>query len=82
MYLLILTLLFDLFGALVQDTKERAWKSEEKNRLLQKNLEEEKQGLSTRCTDLLNDLQKQAAQWKEEKSDIDSKVKVGEGALG
>lgn len=64
-----------------KDTKERAWKSEEKNRLLQKNLEEEKQGLSTRCTDLLNDLQKQAAQWKEEKSDIDSKVKILEDDL-
>ncbi|XP_078252995.1 centlein isoform X2 [Rhinoraja longicauda] len=59
-----------------KDTKERARKSEEKNSLLLKNLEEEKQGLSTRCTDLLNDLQKQAAQWKEEKSDIDSKVKI------
>ncbi|XP_069780374.1 centlein isoform X2 [Narcine bancroftii] len=58
-----------------KDAKERAQKSEEKNSLLLKNLEEEKQGLSTRCSDLLNDLEKQAAQWKEEKSDIDSKVK-------
>ncbi|XP_051875893.1 centlein isoform X2 [Pristis pectinata] len=64
-----------------KDAKEHARKSEEKTSLLLKNLEEEKQGLSTRCSDLLNDLQKQAAQWKEEKSDIDSKVKVLEDDL-
>ncbi|XP_048475961.1 centlein-like [Rhincodon typus] len=64
-----------------KDAKERALKVEEKTSLLLKNLEEEKQGLSTRCSDLLNDLEKQAAQWKEEKSDIDSKVKFLEDEL-
>ncbi|XP_067839566.1 centlein isoform X3 [Heptranchias perlo] len=64
-----------------KDIKERALKGEEKTSLLLRNLEEEKQGLSTRCSDLLNDLKKQAAQWKEEKSDIDSKVKVLEDDL-
>nr|XP_014341246.1 PREDICTED: centlein [Latimeria chalumnae] len=63
----------------LKDVKERAQKKEEQNRLALKNVEEEKQGLSTRCSDLLNDLEKlkkQAAQWKEEKSGIDSKVKA------
>ncbi|XP_041041438.1 centlein [Carcharodon carcharias] len=64
-----------------KDAKECALKVEEKTSLLLKNLEEEKQGLSTRCSDLLNDLEKQAAQWKEEKSDIDSKVKMLEDEL-
>ncbi|XP_078071439.1 centlein [Mustelus asterias] len=64
-----------------KDAKERALKVEEKTSLLLKNLEKEKQGLSTRCSDLLNDLEKQAAQWKEEKSDIDSKVKILEDEL-
>uniref|UniRef100_A0A4W3HK66 Centlein n=1 Tax=Callorhinchus milii TaxID=7868 RepID=A0A4W3HK66_CALMI len=62
-----------------KDSKKRAQKSEEQTCVLLKNLEEEKQGLSTRCSDLLNDLEKlkkQAAQWKEEKSGIDSKVKA------
>eukprot|EP00062_Callorhinchus_milii_P008151 gi/632950547/ref/XP_007890782.1/ PREDICTED: centlein [Callorhinchus milii] len=62
-----------------KDSKKRAQKSEEQTCVLLKNLEEEKQGLSTRCSDLLNDLEKlkkQAAQWKEEKSGIDSKVKL------
>uniref|UniRef100_UPI00398E4C5D centlein isoform X2 n=1 Tax=Pristiophorus japonicus TaxID=55135 RepID=UPI00398E4C5D len=64
-----------------KDAKERALKDEEKTSLLLKNLEEEKQGLSARCSDLVNDLKKQAAQWKEAKSDIDSKVKVLEDDL-
>ncbi|XP_072373615.1 centlein isoform X2 [Scyliorhinus torazame] len=64
-----------------KDAKERALKVEEKTSLLVKNLEKEKQGLSTRCSDLLSDLEKQAAQWKEEKSDIDSKVKILEDEL-
>ncbi|XP_072904775.1 centlein isoform X5 [Hemitrygon akajei] len=64
-----------------KDAKERVQKNEEKSSLLLKNLEEEKQELSIRCSNLLNDLQKQAAQWKEEKSDIDSKVKVLEDDL-
>ncbi|XP_072445159.1 centlein isoform X1 [Chiloscyllium punctatum] len=64
-----------------KDAKERAMKVEEKTSLLLKNMDEEKQGLSVRCSDLLNDLAKQAAQWKEEKSDIDSKVKLLEDEL-
>ncbi|XP_059830879.1 centlein isoform X3 [Hypanus sabinus] len=64
-----------------KDAKERVQKNVEKSSLLLKNLEEEKQELGIRCSNLLNDLQKQAAQWKEEKSDIDSKVKVLEDDL-
>ncbi|XP_069046898.1 centlein [Lepisosteus oculatus] len=62
-----------------KDFKERAKKKEEEQRRVVRNLEEGKEGLNTRCSDLLSDLeklQKQAAQWKQEKSGIDSKVKV------
>uniref|UniRef100_A0A8C8RR65 Centlein n=1 Tax=Pelusios castaneus TaxID=367368 RepID=A0A8C8RR65_9SAUR len=62
----------------LKDTKECAQKKEEQNRLVIKNLEEENEGLNTRCTDLLNDLEKlrkQEAQWRIEKSGIDAKIK-------
>ncbi|MBN3319894.1 CNTLN protein, partial [Atractosteus spatula] len=62
-----------------KDFKERTKKKEEEQRRVVRNLEEGKEGLNTRCSDLLSDLeklQKQAAQWKQEKSGIDSKVKV------
>ncbi|XP_058887608.1 centlein [Acipenser ruthenus] len=63
----------------LKDVKERTKKKEDERRLVVRNLEEEKKGLNTRCSDLLSDLeklQKQAAHWKEEKSGIESKVKV------
>ncbi|XP_037757955.1 centlein isoform X5 [Chelonia mydas] len=62
----------------LKDTKECAQKKEEQNRLVIKNLEEENEGLNTRCTDLLNDLEKlrkQEAQWRIEKSGVDAKIK-------
>ncbi|XP_005295196.2 centlein isoform X1 [Chrysemys picta bellii] len=62
----------------LKDTKECAQKKEEQNRLVIKNLEEENEGLNTRCADLLNDLEKlrkQEAQWRIEKSGIDAKIK-------
>ncbi|XP_039766685.1 centlein [Ornithorhynchus anatinus] len=68
----------------LKDTKECAQKKEERNRLVIKNLEEENEGLNTRCTDLLNDLEKlrkQEAQWRLEKSGIDDKVKSLEANL-
>ncbi|XP_043917228.1 centlein [Protopterus annectens] len=63
----------------LKDAKDRAWKREEQSKLVIKKLEEEKEGLSTRCSDLLSNLEKlkkQEAQWKGEKSGIDSKVKT------
>ncbi|XP_041119849.1 centlein isoform X2 [Polyodon spathula] len=63
----------------LKDVKERTKKKEDERRLVVRNLEEEKKGLNTRCSDLLSDLeklQKQAAHWEEEKSGIESKVKV------
>ncbi|MGH0167923.1 UNVERIFIED_CONTAM: hypothetical protein FKN15_054979 [Acipenser sinensis] len=63
----------------LKDVKARTKKKEDERRLVVRNLEEEKKGLNTRCSDLLSDLeklQKQAAHWKEEKSGIESKVKV------
>ncbi|XP_038625450.1 centlein [Tachyglossus aculeatus] len=68
----------------LKDTKECARKKEERSRLVIKNLEEENEGLNTRCTDLLNDLEKlrkQEAQWRLEKSGIDDKVKSLEANL-
>ncbi|XP_067409229.1 centlein [Emydura macquarii macquarii] len=62
----------------LKDTKECAQKKEEQNRLVIKNLEEENEGLNTRCADLLNDLEKlrkQEAEWRIEKSGIDAKIK-------
>ncbi|XP_043371115.1 centlein isoform X5 [Dermochelys coriacea] len=62
----------------LKDTKECAQKKEEQNRLVIKNLEEENEGLNTRCADLLNDLEKlrkQEAQWRIEKSGVDAKIK-------
>lgn len=66
-------------GTVLQDTEECAWKKEEQNRLVIKNLEVENQGLNTCCADLLNDLEKlrkQEAQWKTEKSGNDARIKV------
>ncbi|XP_036094427.1 centlein isoform X3 [Rousettus aegyptiacus] len=63
----------------VKVTKECVHNKEEQNRLVIKNLEEENEKLSTRCADLLNDLEKlrkQEAQWRKEKYSIDAKVKV------
>ncbi|NXP53667.1 CNTLN protein, partial [Heliornis fulica] len=62
----------------LKDTEECAWKKEEQNRLVIKNLEEENKGLNTCYTDLLNDLEKlrkQEAQWKTEKSGNDARIK-------
>ncbi|XP_072584306.1 centlein isoform X5 [Vulpes vulpes] len=62
----------------VKDTKECVQNKEEQNRLVIKNLEEENEKLSARCTDLLNDLEKlrkQEAHWRREKYSIDAKIK-------
>ncbi|XP_069482079.1 centlein isoform X2 [Ambystoma mexicanum] len=62
----------------LKDTKERARKKEEQNRAVIKNLEVANEGFSARCADLLNDLEKlrtREAQWKNEKSGIDAKIK-------
>ncbi|XP_071456761.1 centlein isoform X4 [Marmota flaviventris] len=67
-----------------KDTKECVQNKEEQNRLVIKNLEEENEKLSTRCTDLLNDLEKlrnQEAHWKKEKYGIDAKIKAFEENL-
>ncbi|KAM5298431.1 centlein [Ctenodactylus gundi] len=67
-----------------KDTKECEQNKEEQNRLVIKNLEEENEKLSTRCTDLLNDLEKlrkQEAQWRNEKRDSDAKIKAFEDNL-
>nr|KAF6483780.1 centlein [Rousettus aegyptiacus] len=68
----------------VKVTKECVHNKEEQNRLVIKNLEEENEKLSTRCADLLNDLEKlrkQEAQWRKEKYSIDAKVKAFEDNL-
>ncbi|XP_048639848.1 centlein [Marmota marmota marmota] len=67
-----------------KDTKECVQNKEEQNRLVIKNLEEENEKLCTRCTDLLNDLEKlrnQEAHWKKEKYGIDAKIKAFEENL-
>lgn len=66
-------------GTVLQDTKECVQNKEEQSRLVIKNLEEENEKLSTRCADLLNDLEKlrkQEAHWRKEKHSIDAKIKV------
>ncbi|KAM5331465.1 centlein isoform 2-T2 [Glossophaga mutica] len=68
----------------VKDTKESVQNKEEQNRLLIKNLEEENEKLSTRCTDLVNDLEKlkkQEAHWRKEKYSVDAKIKAFEDSL-
>ncbi|KAF7244545.1 Centlein [Varanus komodoensis] len=68
----------------LKDTKECAVRKDEQSRLVIKNLEEENEGLSTRYTDLLNDLEKlrkREAQWRIEKSGIDAKIKNLEADL-
>ncbi|KAF6123713.1 centlein [Phyllostomus discolor] len=68
----------------VKDTKESVQNKEEQNRLLIKNLEEENEKLSTRCTDLVNDLEKlkkQEAHWRKEKYSTDAKLKAFEDNL-
>ncbi|XP_039726688.1 centlein isoform X2 [Pteropus medius] len=68
----------------VKVTKECVHNKEEQNRLVIKNLEEENEKLSTRCADLLNDLEKlrkQEAHWRKEKYSIDAKVKAFEDNL-
>ncbi|XP_077822173.1 centlein isoform X7 [Macaca mulatta] len=68
----------------IKDTKECAQNKEEQNRLIIKNLEEENNKLSTRCTDLLNDLEKlrkQEAHWRKEKYSTDAKIKAFEDNL-
>ncbi|XP_058551246.1 centlein isoform X2 [Neofelis nebulosa] len=67
-----------------KDTKECVQNKEEQNRLVIKTLEEENEKLSTRCTDLLNDLEKlrkQEAHWRKEKYSIDAKIKAFEDDL-
>uniref|UniRef100_A0A8C6HSL4 Centlein, centrosomal protein n=1 Tax=Mus spicilegus TaxID=10103 RepID=A0A8C6HSL4_MUSSI len=68
----------------VKDAKECVQSKEEQNRLVIKNLEEENERLRTRCTDLLNDLEKlrnQEAHWRKEKHSVDTRVKVLEENL-
>ncbi|KAM5258033.1 centlein isoform 5-T5 [Hipposideros larvatus] len=68
----------------VKVTKECVQNKEEQNRLVVKNLEEENEKLSTRCADLLNELEKlrkQEAHWRKEKCSLDAKIKVFEGSL-
>ncbi|CAK6434043.1 unnamed protein product [Pipistrellus nathusii] len=68
----------------VKDSKECIQNKEEQSRLIIKDLEEENQKLSTRCVDLLNDLErlrKQEAHWKKEKYSIDAKIKTFENNL-
>uniref|UniRef100_A0A674HUJ4 Centlein n=1 Tax=Taeniopygia guttata TaxID=59729 RepID=A0A674HUJ4_TAEGU len=63
----------------LKDTKECAQKKEEQNRLVIKNLEEEKKGLNICCADLLSDLEKlrkQEAQWKKTKSGNNIRIKA------
>lgn len=67
------------YGTVLQNTKECLQIKEEQNRLFIKNLEEENEKLRTRCTDLLNDLERlrnQEAHWRKEKYNADAKVKV------
>ncbi|XP_072877731.1 centlein isoform X6 [Chlorocebus sabaeus] len=68
----------------IKDIKECVQNKEEQNRLIIKNLEEENNKLSTRCTDLLNDLEKlrkQEAHWRKEKYSTDAKIKAFEDNL-
>ncbi|XP_055485417.1 centlein isoform X2 [Psammomys obesus] len=68
----------------VKDAKECVQNKEEKNRLLIKNLEKENEKLSTRCTDLLNELEKlknEQVHWRKEKYSMDAKVKALENNL-
>ncbi|XP_048211090.1 centlein isoform X7 [Perognathus longimembris pacificus] len=68
----------------VKDTKECVQNKEEQSRLVIKNLEEKNEKLHTRCTDLLNDLEKlrkQEAHWRKEKQTIDTKIKAFEDEL-
>ncbi|XP_029396172.1 centlein isoform X2 [Mus pahari] len=68
----------------VKDAKECVQSKEEQNRLVIKNLEEENERLRTRCTDLLNDLEKlrtQEALWRKEQHSVDTRVKVLEESL-
>ncbi|KAM7092171.1 centlein isoform 2-T2 [Molossus nigricans] len=68
----------------VKDTKECVQNKEEQKRLVIKNLEEENEKLSTRCADLLNDLEKlrkQELHWRKEKCSIDAKIKAFEDNL-
>ncbi|XP_050013389.1 centlein isoform X6 [Alexandromys fortis] len=68
----------------LKDTKEFVQNKEEQSRLFIKNLEEENEKLRTRCTDLLNDLEKlrnQEAYWRKEKHSADAKVKAFEDNL-
>jgi hypothetical protein len=71
-------------GTVLQDAKECVQSKEEQNRLVIKNLEEENERLRTRCTDLLNDLEKlrnQEAHWRKEKHSVDTRVKVQGGPV-
>lgn len=73
------------YGLALQDTKEFVQNKEEQSRLFIKNLEEENEKLRTRCTDLLNDLEKlrkQEAHWRKEKHSADAKVKVKDAGRG
>ncbi|XP_006171249.1 centlein [Tupaia chinensis] len=68
----------------VKNTKECVQNKEEQNRLVIKKLEEENEKLSTRCNDLLNDLEKlrkQESHWRKEKCSIDAKIKAFEDNL-
>ncbi|XP_051019928.1 centlein isoform X2 [Acomys russatus] len=68
----------------VKDTKECVQNKEEQSRLLIKSLEEENEKLSTRCTDLLNDLEKlrnQEVHWRKEKYSTDARMKALEDNL-
>ncbi|XP_055973313.1 centlein isoform X2 [Sorex fumeus] len=68
----------------VKDTKECVQNKEEHSRLVIKNLEEENEKLNTRCTDLLNELEKlrkQEAHWRNEKCSIDARIQTFEDNL-
>ncbi|XP_040613140.1 centlein isoform X2 [Mesocricetus auratus] len=68
----------------IKDTKECVQNKEEQNRLFIRNLEKENEKLRTRCTDLLNDLERvrnQEAHWRKEKHSADAKVKAFEDNL-
>ncbi|XP_063107696.1 centlein isoform X6 [Cavia porcellus] len=68
----------------VKDTKEYVQNKEEQSRLVIKNLEEENEKLSIRCSDLLNDLEKlrkEETHWKKEKYNIDAKIQALEDNL-
>uniref|UniRef100_A0A9L0J577 Centlein n=1 Tax=Equus asinus TaxID=9793 RepID=A0A9L0J577_EQUAS len=63
----------------IKDTKECVQNKEEQNRMVIKDLEEENEKLSTRCADLLNDLEKlrkEEAHWRKEKYSVDAKIKL------